>query len=161
MQDPRKAAKGAPYHLTTVREGCPLDKFWVVMLDCGIEVYQNDKDPNLEEPDPWMRLKQFCADYDVSILGMALGYRLERDPRQINLDNMASGYFYAQRVRMLFGASVPTHYSDRAIGVGQLNDDVLRIVWVLDNGEEHAEMRHLGEQHAKHSTNIPTLIRNS
>jgi len=160
MQDLREAARGAPYHLTTVREGCKLDRFWVVMLDCGIEVYQNDKDPNLEEPDPWMRLKKFCKDYDVAILSMALAYRLERDPRQINLDAMADGYFYVQRLRMLFNATLPVSYSDRAIGIGQLNGDILRIVWVLDDGEEHGEMRNLCEKHYKHSANTPTLIRN-
>ncbi len=157
MQDLREAAKDAPYHLTTKKGACPLHVFWVVLLDCGLEVYQNDKDPNLVEPDPWMRLKQFCQDYDTAIVNMAFAYKLEKDPRQINLDPMADGYFYTQRLRKLWGTRSIIQYEDRSIGVGQLNGNILRIIWVLDDGQEQSETRDISVYHPK--SQLFSLIR--
>ncbi len=155
--DLREAAKGTPYHLTTQRKACPLHMFWVVLLDCGLEVYQNDKDSNLAEPDPWMRLKQFCQDHDTAIVNMALAYKLEKDPRQINLDPMADGYFYIQRLRKLWGTISSIQYEDHSIGVGQLNGHMLRIVWTLDDGREQYETRDMNTYHPK--SQLLSLIR--
>jgi len=150
-------ASAAPYHLTTSMDGCQLERFWVVQLDCELEVYQNDKDPMLKEPDPWMRLKQFCKDYGAEIVNMALAYRNLRDPRQVNLDPMSDGYYYSERTRKVI--MHPTKaYQDHAIGVGELKGDKLTIMWVFDNGNDEVEVKDLTKKHSKHQS-MPTLIR--
>ena len=151
-------ANAAPYCLTTSLDACPLERFWVVQLDCNLEVYQNDKSPDLEEPNPWMRLKQFCKDHGAEVINMALAYRNPRDPRQINLDPMADGYFYSERMRQL--VMHPTkRYRDNAIGVGELKGDILTILWLLDDGREEPEVKDLTKQHPKHGSNSGLIRR--
>jgi hypothetical protein len=150
-------ANAAPYHLTTSLDACPLERFWVVQLDCHLEVYQNDKSPDFAEPDPWMRLKKFCQDHGAIILNMALARRNPRDPRQINLDPMSDGYFYSERHRQL--VIHPTkHYQDHAVGVGELKGDKLTILWMFDNDQEEVEVKDLTELHPKHQS-MNALIR--
>lgn len=150
-------ANAAPYHLTTSLDACPLERFWVVQLDCNLEVYQNDKSPDLEEPNPWMRLKQFCRDHGAEIVNMALAYQNPRDPRQINLDPMSDGYFYAERHRQLLHPI--KRYKDKAIGVGELKGDILTILWLLEDGREEPEVRDLTKQHPKHRSNSGLIRR--
>lgn len=150
-------ANATPYHLTTSLEACPLERFWVVQLDCKLDVFQNDKSPDMQEPDPWMRLKQFCKDHGAEIVNMALAYRNPRDPRQINLDPMSDGYYYAERQRKLI--MHPTrNYQDHSVGVGELQGDKLTILWTFDDGAEESEVKDLTKQHPKHQS-MPTLIR--
>jgi len=156
--DMQAVANAAPYHLTTSLDACPLERFWVVLLDCHIEVYQNDKCMDLDEPDPWMRLKKFCQEQNARIMHMALAYKDRDDASQISLQPMSDGYFYSERSRRLIH---PVHtYNDHSIGVGQLFDDKLQIVWTLDNGQTEVEVRDLSKLHPKHST-LPQLIRDN
>ena len=154
---PAAVANAAPYHLTTSLDACPLARFWVVQLDCNLEVYQNDKSPDLDEPDPWMRLKRFCNDHGAEIVNMALAYRNPRDPRQVNLDPMSDGYYYGQRHRQLILHPVKT-YEDHAVGVGELQGDKLTILWSLDDGNEEVEVKNLAQLDPKHQS-LSFLIR--
>lgn len=140
----KEKIQGAPYFLVTDLEKCPLARFWVVQLDCGVEVFQSLEDNNLKIPNPWMRLKQFCKDHNVRIVNMARGNK-DLDPtNQINLEPMADGYFYSKRVRKMMSAHPAYNgYQDFAEGVGYLKGDVLQIVWDFGDGHFEAEKRSL------------------
>ena len=155
--DLRQKAQGAPYHLVTSMAECPLGRFWVVQLDCGFEVYQSNEDPSLEEPNSWMRLKQFCEDNKVKPVNMARAGKDLNPATQINLDPMADGYYYARRVRKLMAGSAGySGYQDHAQGVGQLHKNTLKIIWELDDGRFDVEQRSI-DDHPK--SQLVSLIR--
>lgn len=155
--DLRAVAQGAPYCLATSLEECSLDRFWVVQLDCGFDVFQSVENASLDEPNAWMRLKQFCADHNVKITNMARASRDLNPHTQINFDPMADGYFYARRVRKLMcGNPLLNGYVDRAEGCGQLHKNVLKIVWEMESGGIDLETRDLDENP---KSNIVSLIR--
>ena len=142
----KQQAEGAPYHLATSMEGCPLGRFWVVQLSPGFEVYQTPDDPALEEPNSWMRLKQFCEDNGVVPINMAFASKDLNPDTQVNLDPLADGYFYARRTRKLMAGNPQwSGYQDHAQGVGQLHKDTLKIIWELDDGEIQCEERKLSD----------------
>lgn len=142
----RQEAESAPYHLATKMEECGLNRFWVVQLDAGFEVYQVAEDVSLSEPNAWMRLKQFCEDHNAKIANMAFASANLDPATQINLDPLADGYFYSRRVRkMMSGDPMYGGYQDIAQGVGELHGDRLRIVWELDNGQVETEERNLSD----------------
>lgn len=147
--DLRQVAKVAPYHLATKMEESDLWRFWVVLLDCGVEVYQTSENADLDEPNPWVRLKQFCKDHDCKIIGMSFARKDLNPVAQINLKPMADGYFYARRVRKLMSQNpIWAGYSDEAQGFGELNGDVLTIHWVdVNDGRVTTENRDLAKHH--------------
>ena len=154
---PAAVANAAPYYLTTSLDACPLERFWVVQLDCNLEVYQNDKSPDLDKADPWMRLKQFCKDHGAEIINMAFAYRNPRDPRQVNMDPTSDGYFYSERHRQLV-MHPRRNYQDHAIGVGELKGEKLTVLWLFDDGNEEVEIKDLTQIHPKHNS-MSMLIR--
>lgn len=153
----KQIAQGAPYHLTTSMKECSLHRFWVVLLDCGLEIYQSRHDSGMDNP--WLRLKQFCQDNDVKPVNMAWATHNLDPSEQINLDSDADGFFYSKRVRRLFAPTNPAYggYQDNAEGVGQLRGDILTVYWIKDDGTKEAEHRDLS-QTLKHQNPI-SLIR--
>ena len=124
--DLKQQAEGAPYHLVTSMEECSLGRFWVVQLSPGFEVYQTSEDPTLDEPSPWMRLKQFCEDNNVVPINMAFASADLNPNTQVNLDPLADGYFYSRRMRKLMAGNPKwSGYEDHAQGVGQLHKNTL------------------------------------
>jgi len=157
MTDLREVAQGAPYCLATSIEECPFERFWVVLLDGNIEVYQSEDDPSLDEPNAWMRLKLFCEDHDTEIMNMAYANRSFDLTQQINLDPNADGYYYTRRARKMMCANPGfAGYEDLAQGFGELHGHDLMIVWELDDGQRHVEKRDLRDN--PKSSNI-SLIR--
>lgn len=155
--DLTQKAEGAPYYLTTRILDCPLSHFWVVLLDCGLEVYQSEHVGNMDNP--WLRLKQFCQDNNVTIVNMAFVSKDQGPYAQVNLDANADGYFYAKRCRKLLAANPKfTGMQDNAEGVGQLKGDELTIHWKLDDGRDEIEVRDLSKAHPKHAEPL-SLIR--
>lgn len=157
--DLRQVAKGAPYNLALSIEECPLWRFWVVLLDCGIEVYQTLEDPSLDEHSPWMRLKKFCEDHKIKIVSMAFARKDFSQMAQINLAPQADGYFYSKRMRKMLAANPYwSGYQDEAQGFGELHGDRLTIHWVdSDNGRVTTEHRDLASH--KKASGL-SLIRN-
>lgn len=142
----RQEAENAPYHLATKIEECGLNRFWVVQLDAGFEVYQIAEDISLHEPNAWMRLKRFCEDNDATITNMAFASANLDPATQINLDPSADGYFYSRRLRKMMSADpIYGGYQDVSQGIGELHGDVLKIVWELDNGQTEIEERKLSD----------------
>ena len=137
----KQQAEGAPYHLATSIEECPFSRFWVVLLDTGLEIYQSEDDSTLDEPSSWMRLKKFCEDNNVKLAGMAFASTPLDPNRQINLDPLADGYFYAKRMRKLMANTNLSGYVDQAQGVGQLYKNTLKIIWEFDDGRIEFETR--------------------
>jgi hypothetical protein len=157
--DLRQVAKGAPYHLATMIEECPLWRFWVVLLDRQIQIFQTPDEASLDEHSTWMRLKQFCIDHDCKIVGMAFAQKDLNPAVQINIPTMADGYFYSKRIRKMMAAN-PAYggYQDEAQGVGVLQGDELTIHWVnSDDGSVTIQKRSL-DSHQK-STGMLGLIR--
>jgi len=156
----RQQAKDAPYHLTTEMEGCSMWRFWVVLLDCGLEVYQTEEDSSLDEPNAWLRLKQFCQDHNCKIVSMSFARQDFNPVAQINLKASADGYFYSKRIRKMMAANPQfSGYQDEAQGFGELNGNTLTIHWVdSSDGRVTTETRDLTEG-GKHSGNLG-LIRN-
>lgn len=150
--DLRQLAKGAPYHLTTEMEECSMWRFWVVLLDNGVEVYQTLEDPTLDEPNSWLRLKQFCKDQNCKIASMSFARQDFNPVAQINLTPQADGYFYSKRVRRMMTQNPHfANYQDEAQGFGELHGDTLTIHWVDSrNGRVTTESRDFSKN-AKHS----------
>lgn len=145
----KQQAEGAPYHLVTSMEECPLGRFWVVHLDADFEVYQSHEDPDLDEPNSWMRLKQFCEDNNCRPINMAFASKDLNPSTQINLDPLADAYFYTRRVRKLMSGNPDlSGYQDHAQGVGQLHRNTLKIIWEFDSGGIEFETRNI-EDHPK------------
>ena len=155
--DLREIAQGAPYCLATSIKECPFDRFWVVLLENEVEVYQSALDGSLDEPNPWMRLKILCRQQNVKIVNMAMANKALDPDSQINLDPDADGYYYSERKRFLLCANPRfTGYQDDAEGVGELHGSTLKIFWMMADGGCEVEERDLSE-HPK-SGNI-SLIR--
>lgn len=144
---PREQAEAAPYNLVTRMEECPFDRFWVVLVSCngvGVEVYQSEDNAIFDEPSAWMRLKKFCEDNGYVIANMAYGNKNLDVSKQINFNSAADGYYYAKRVRKLMSANPRyAHYSDNALGLGQLENEMLTIYWIFDDGNTEIEKRPL------------------
>jgi len=150
-------AEGAPYYLATSIEQTPFYRFWVVLLENGLEVYQSCDDPKLEEPNSWIRLKQFCEDNDVKPSSMAFASADLNPHTQINLDPLADGYFYTKRIRKLIAANPNfSGREDHAQGVGQLYKDTLKIIWEFDDGSIEMEERNIKDNP---KSNLISLIR--
>lgn len=133
--DLREKAQGAPYHLATSLEECPLGRFWVVQLDCGLEVYQSEERSDCDEPSPWLRLKRFCKDNNARPVNMARAGKDLNPSTQVNLDPTADAYFYARRARkMMCAHPAYSGYEDSAQGIGQLRGETLEIFWEYDDG---------------------------
>ena len=150
--DLRQCAQGAPYHLVIEIEECPMWRFWVVLLDNGLEVYQTLEDSDLDVPNPWLRLKQFCKDQKCKIVSMSFARKDFNPVAQINLTPLSDGYFYSKRVRKMLTANPYfSGYTDEAQGFGELNNDTLTIHWVdSNNGRVTTERRDLSKN-PKHS----------
>jgi hypothetical protein len=159
--DLRHVAKGAPYHLATSLEECPLWRFWVVLLDSGqgMEIFQTPDEAAFEESSTWMRLRRFCDDHDLRIVGMAYAQKDLDQSCQINLTPQADGYFYSKRIRKMMAAHPAfSGYSDEAQGVGELKGDILTIHWIDSNtGRVTTESRDITAR--KKPTGLLGLIR--
>lgn len=135
-------AASAPYFLATSMKECPLDRFWVVQLDCGIEIYQSTQ--YVDVLNPWLRLKKFCEDNKIKIVNMAFATREMDIENQVNLDPNADGYFYTQRCRALLTGFEPlAGYADEAQGIGELHGNILTIHWYFTDGRRDTEARDL------------------
>jgi hypothetical protein len=157
MTDLRKVAQGAPYYLATSIEECPFERFWVVLLDDEVEIYQSEEDGSLDEPSPWMRLKLLCEEQECKIMNMAYANKSFDPSVQINLDPEADGYYYTRRARKMMSANPGfSGYEDLAQGFGELRGETLGIIWELSDGQRHSEVRNLSD-HPK--SNHISLIR--
>lgn len=134
--DTKVVAKDS-YHLATRLEECPFDHFWVVLLDDGTEVYQNEDNLSFKEHNPWMRLKQLCEECGRKICHMA--YASRDGVGQINCVPDANGYFFSKRLRQLM--SMFSSYADDAVGVGYLRGNILTIHWKRNDGVIETEER--------------------
>ncbi len=134
------------YHLATRLEECPFDSFWVVLLDDGTEVYQNEDRADLQEPSPWMRLKLLCEEAGRKILHMAYAFK-NGQGEQINALPNADGYFFSKRIRKLMAQHpIWSGYGDEAIGLGYLRGVILTIKWRRNDGVVETEERNIAEQ---------------
>lgn len=91
---------------------------WIVSLDNGQTVFQDDGRPGLENS-AWLRLKEYCENNNLYITNMSIGFRSNR----YNLEPNADGYYFAKGVRGMWGAPKTI----QLIFVGILIDEELRV----------------------------------
>lgn len=129
------------YQLATRLEECPFSSFWVVLLDDSTEVYQSEDRADLSEPSAWMRLKKLCQEQGRRIKHMAYAFR-DGQGTQINCVPNAAGYFFSKRVRKLMTAHpLLAGYTDDAVGIGYLRNNILTINWLRNDGVVEEEDR--------------------
>jgi hypothetical protein len=137
------------YHLATRLEECPFDSFWVVLLDDGTEVYQNEDRSDLLEPSPWMRLKLMCRETGRKILHMAYAFR-NGQGEQINALPSADGYLFSKRIRKMMSQHPGwSGYEDDAVGIGYLRGAILTIKWRRNDGVVETEERNISQLEQK------------
>lgn len=143
------------YGLATTIEECPYEKFWVVILSDGTQVFQSEPDAKFNQPNPWVRLKQYCQDKKLHVAGMAYANKAYDQSQQINLSHLADGYFYSKRVRkMLTYHPAYTGFQDNAEGVGEVFGDKLIIKWIHPDGRIEDEIREIKGSEANGSLSI-------
>lgn len=92
---------------------------WIVTLNSGLVVYQDDFRPGLKLHSAWQRLHEYCKSHDEYITNMTIKFRSNAHRLPPNAD----GYYFSKGAR---GALC----LDRTIGlffVGTLNDGVLNV----------------------------------
>lgn len=83
-----------------------LDKFeqevrWIATLSDGKRVFQDDFRPGLEEPNAWLRLKQYIDNTDLNIDNITLQFR----SHIVSLNNEpVDGYFFRKAALGAWGA---------------------------------------------------------
>ena len=78
-----------------VRDQFESNTRWVVELDNGLKVYQDDDRPNVYPCSAWSRLQKYCYDNDVYIKKMYLQFRSHIEHCADNKD----GYFFCKMIR--------------------------------------------------------------
>ena len=102
--------------IVDLQETCPS---WVVGLNSGLVVYQDDYRPEVQPPIAWERLGMYCSQFDDYIINMQIRFRSNIKALPSNAD----GYYFCRGVRMSFGAdgSTPLFY------VGSLQNGILEV----------------------------------
>jgi len=75
-----------------------MNTIWVVELDNGESVYQDDERPGISPASAWQRLKQYVADNSLSIVRMKLVFRSHEEEIE-----PADGYFYCKAAAIIMG----------------------------------------------------------
>lgn len=98
---------------------------WVVVLDDGTTVYQDDDRPGVHPPSAWVRLKAHCGAHGRHIRELWLQFRSHR----VLIEPVdASGYFFVKLVYAVWG-SPETHHG---FIVGVLDGDIVHTTtWSL------------------------------
>lgn len=117
-------AMAAPYNLVVRPTDCQLRQFWVVLLDNGLQVFE-DRKPNMRNA--WLRLKEYCGDYNVNIASMAY-VDVDHLNNQINMPHGCSGYVVMNRMGRLVAPG--THVTHAERGFGYLENGRLLIYWL-------------------------------
>lgn len=143
--------KSAPYYLSTSTNSDTPEIRWIASLSNGITVYDSRNIDDIATPSAWLRLKKFCADHKVSITQLRLQYH----DLMITLAPHAKGYFFARRMMVL--ANVLNSFEEKAIGIGHLDKNVLKINWFNDGGLIQVESRTIEENNPKHQ-NLSLIV---
>lgn len=86
-------------NVSTTEDGFLLDLYerqtrWVVELNNGERVYQDDNRPGMDPPQAWLRLKNYCESNGLKITGMWIQFRTNI----VELPKNALGYFFSKGV---------------------------------------------------------------
>jgi len=74
---------------------------WVVTLNNGQTVYQDDGRPGVSPHSAWIRLKEYCNKNKLYITNFSFGFRSNKKTLEPNAD----GYYFCKGSRGAFGAS--------------------------------------------------------
>lgn len=112
---------------------------WIVWLNSGLAVFQDDGKPGVEEYSAWIRLRNYCQETGDYIVGMMIRFRSNTH----SLPENADGYYFGKGARGSF--ELPkTH---QLFYVGTLQNDVLNVeCWkVPEMLYEYTEQRPIDE----------------
>lgn len=123
--DTAQRALSEPYYL--LLDEPEFGAYWVAELDCGLVVYQCPNDDMLDQPQPWLRLKQFCKDLDCKIC--ALSY-CSSSKKIIKADSGADGYYFSNKIIKAIMPLPQPSDGISFVGIGSLKDSKLTINWV-------------------------------
>lgn len=123
--DIAQRALDEPYYLLLEQ---PKDgTYWSAELDCGVVVYQCPNDDALSQPQPWLRLKQFCKDLGIKICALSL---YSSSTKLVELEHNADGYYFSNKVIKVMAPIPQPRDGLFFMGVGALKEKVLTIHWL-------------------------------
>jgi len=92
---------------------------WIVWLDSGLVVYQDDYRQNVKPYSAWERLGTYCKQNDDHIVNMVIQFRTNQHP----LPTSADGYYFSKGARGGFSMSKTM----KLFFVGTLQQDKLSV----------------------------------
>jgi len=81
------------------------EAYWVVTLNNGLVVYQDDYRPNIEPWNSWLRLRDYCYAEGVYPVKMHIRFRSHVE----HMPENAEGYYFVRSVLASFGSDITQH----------------------------------------------------
>ncbi len=98
------------------------EAIWIVKLSNGETIFQDDYRVGLKEHSAWLRLRAYCKEQRLHIIGMRLEFRSNK----VKLPDNAEGYFFTKMAGAWIGQSTDNKY-----GIGILKDGEVIIIFYL------------------------------
>lgn len=92
---------------------------WTAVLSDGTVVYQDDDRPDYEESSAWLRLKQYVAENNLSVVNLGVKFRTN----QIWLEPNKEGYFFCKVAGANWDGGPTYHFYN----IGFIEDNVAHI----------------------------------
>lgn len=106
------------------------DNRWIASLSDGSTVFE-DKTPNMDSC--WIRLKSYLQENRLKLTNLRLEvYGQNIILKSIKEDTEIKGYWYSNRIEMLFGSSFGGESISR--GIGYIKNQVIHATWVREDG---------------------------
>jgi len=90
---------------------------WIAYLSNGETIYQDDGRPGFYPASAWLRLKNYCRQKEVYIVGMEVQFRSNK----LQVPRDADGYFFTKACGVWIGQDSTEQYGigtlDRASGI--------------------------------------------
>ena len=110
---------------------------WEVVLNNGEKIYQDDDRPGVQPSSAWRRLYKYCAENELHIVEMMIGFRNNIHILPRNMD----GYFFSKGSLGCFGSTKTLSL----FIVGTLQNNILKVThWkVPEMLEQETEIRNI------------------
>ncbi len=131
------------FAFTSKHPHVPKTERWLVSLSDGRTLFQ-DRTPH--KTSAWSRLKDWVSSTDIYVTNV----RLEAYGRKIVLipfkhaethEKQVQGYWHANKMARITHPSLNTEV--HFVGIGYIQNDMIHITWVRDDGHEIKEIRPL------------------
>lgn len=95
---------------------------WIVELNNGEIVYQDDDRPGIEPPNAWIRLGHYVKEHNLRIVNMKINFR----SNNFVLPSDAGGYYFAKGCGRAWGTKKTMQFYIVGVRVG----DSIRCQWL-------------------------------